>query len=306
MKNVTKYEYNERWRRRDVAYKSLEEELKERVYPLLRSLARTCLPENGAGRPPKVDRAMAAFLAVAKEHGNENTYRELVASEWVEFLGIPEIHYTTIHKAVKRLPPGLLEAAMRLFAERVSSDGMDCVIDATGLGIRKYEKEEYREEERRKRQYAKLNSIWDADKKVFHAVDILDGETHEYNGSEEMYERVNTPVDKLFGDPGYAGRGFVQTVADSGAEPVVKPQSNATPKTKGSPAWRKLVKEYQDLGYEDWRDKTGYGKRFPNEGQFGAFNTRYGDEMNARSVHMAERIGLARAVLHNFFRYLCN
>lgn len=195
---VTKFAYNEKWRERDVAYSDLEEELKRRLYPLVCSLSRVCYPENRTGRPPKVDRAMAAFLAVAKEHGNENTYRELAASGWVEFLEISEVHYTTIHKAVKRVPPGLLEAAMRLFAERVSSGGMDCVIDATGIGIRRYEKEEYRGEERRKRQYAKLNGIWDADEKVFHAVDVLDGEAHEYNGSEEMYERVNTSVDKVF------------------------------------------------------------------------------------------------------------
>lgn len=249
---------------------------------------------------------MAAFLAVAKENGNENTYRELAASDWVDFLRIPEVHYTSIQKAIKRLSPWLLEAAGRMIAELVSGDEMDCVIDATGIGIRRYEKEEYRGEERRKRQYLKLNGIWDADGRVFRTVDVLDGETHEYNGSEEMYERVNTSVDKLFGDSGYAGRGFVQDVADSGATPVIKPPANATAKTKGSPAWRELVKEYQELGYEDWRDKTGYGTRFPNEGHFGAFNTRFGDEMNVRSRHMGERIGLARVVLHNFFKYLYN
>ncbi|KXA93367.1 hypothetical protein AKJ64_00850 [candidate division MSBL1 archaeon SCGC-AAA259E17] len=121
-----------------------------------------------------------------------------------------------------------------------------------------------------------------------------------------MFERVNTPVEKLFGDPAYAGRDFIQTVADSGAKPVVKPQSNATPKTKGSPAWRKLVEEYQELGYEKWGDKTGYGKRFPNESQFGSFNSRFGEEMNVKSTHIAERIGLARMILHNFFQYLRN
>ncbi|KXA89879.1 hypothetical protein AKJ36_00810 [candidate division MSBL1 archaeon SCGC-AAA259I07] len=69
-----------------------------------------------------------------------------------------------------------------------------------------------------------------------------------------MFERINTPIENVFADNGYAGRTFVQTVADSGAKPVVKPPSNATPKTKGSPAWRKLVKEYQELGYENWRN----------------------------------------------------
>ncbi|KXB03578.1 hypothetical protein AKJ47_02000 [candidate division MSBL1 archaeon SCGC-AAA261G05] len=286
MKNVTVYEFNEKWRERDIAYESLEDELKRRVYPLLCSLDRVTRPDKRMGRPPKVKPAMAAFLAVAKECGNENTYRELASSRWVEFLGIKRVHYTTIHKAIKRLSPGLLEDAGRMIAELVSGGKMDCVIDATGMDIRKYEKEVYRGEERRKRQYLKLNGIWDAYRKVFHAVDVLEGKAHEYKGSQEMLERVRTPIGRFFGDPAYAGRDFVQDVADSGAEPVIKPPKNATPKTKGGPAWRKLVMEYRELGYEDWRDKTGYGERFPNEGQFGAFDTRFGDEANVRSRHM--------------------
>ncbi len=120
-----------------------------------------------------------------------------------------------------------------------------------------------------------------------------------------MFAEINTPVRKLFADSGYAGRGFVQTVADSGAEPVVKPPENATGNAKGSPAWRKLVTQYKELGYEEWRDKTEYGKRFPNEGQFGALNTKFGDELNVRSKHMAERLAIARMLLQNFFQYLC-
>ncbi len=154
---------------------------------------------------------------------------------------------------------------MKLFAERVSNAGMDCVFDATGVKIRKYEKKIHGGEERRERQGVKLNAAWDADERVFHASEVLDGEANEYPGSEDMFERIDTRIENVFSDPAYAGRSFVQTVADSGAKPVVKPQSNATPKAKGSPAWRKLVKEYQELGYEDWRDKTGYGRGFPTK-----------------------------------------
>ncbi|KXB01682.1 hypothetical protein AKJ41_00555 [candidate division MSBL1 archaeon SCGC-AAA259O05] len=97
-------------------------------------------------------------------------------------------------------------------------------------------------------------------------MDVLDGRPHKYTGSEEMFAEINTPIRKLFADSGYASRSFVQTVADSGAEPVVKPPKNATGKTRGSPAWRKLVEEDKELDYKEWRDETGYGKRFPNEG----------------------------------------
>ncbi|KXA96525.1 hypothetical protein AKJ39_04485 [candidate division MSBL1 archaeon SCGC-AAA259J03] len=269
-------------------------------------MVRVCYPwtEKGEGRPPKVTPAKAAFLIVVKERGKETTYRDLASSDYVEKLGISKVHYTTIHKAVKRLSSGLLETVMRLFGERVSKDGMDCVFDATGVRIRKYEIVIHAGEERRERQGVKLNAAWDADEKVFHASEVLKGKAREYPGAEEMFKRINTTIENVFADSGYAGRGFIQTVADSGAMPVVKPQSNATPKAKGSPAWRKLVKEYQELGYEDWRDETGYGERFPNEGQFGSLVSRFSKEANVRSTRMAKRVVTARLAFHNFFQWL--
>ncbi|KXA89980.1 hypothetical protein AKJ61_01730 [candidate division MSBL1 archaeon SCGC-AAA259B11] len=270
----------------------------------LASIPPMICPDQGVGRPAKVTAAKAAFLVVVKEQGKETTYRDLASSDYVKKLGISKVHYTTIHKAVKRLPSGFLETVMRLFGERVSKEEMDCVFDATGVKIRRYEKKIHAGEERRERQGVKLNSAWDADEKVFHASEVLKGKAHEYPGSEDMFERINTPIENVFADTGFAGRTFVQTVADSGAEPVVKPPSNATPKAKGSPAWRKLVKEYQELGYEKWRDETGYGERFPNEGQFGSLVSRVDDKANVRSTHMGQRVVTARLTFHNFFQWL--
>lgn len=290
---------------RDKAYENREKELVTELYPLIASLARLYCSKNKRGRPLKVTPAKAAFLAVVKEDGKETPYRKLASSEWVEVLKIEKVHYTTIHKAIKRLAPSLLESVSRILGERVTGGKMNAVIDATGVKVRKYEIKEYRGEERRKRQDVKLNEIWDADEKVFHAADVKAGDAHEYPGSEEMYNRVGTRIENFFGDSAYAGRDFVQTIADSGATPVIKPPSNATPKTKGSPAWRKLVSEFQELGYEDWRDRSGYGKRFPNEGQFGCIVSRFGGEANVRSKVMAKRVIHARIVAHNFFQYQC-
>ncbi len=303
---VTKFPYNENWKEKDRAYRNTDEELVDELYPVISSLIRVCYPwtEKGEGRPPKVTAAKAAFLIVVKERGKETTYRDLASSAYMERLGIPEVHYTTIHKAVKRLPPSLVEATMRIFGERVSKDGMDCVFDATGVRIRNYKIVVRDEEKCRERKFVNLNAAWDADNKVFHASDVLKGKANEYPGAEGMFKRINTSIENVYGDSGYAGRGFIQTVADSGAKPVVKPQSNATPRAKGSPAWKKLVKEYQELGYEDWRDETGYGARFPNEGQFGSLVSRFSKEANVRSTHMAKRVVTARLAFHNFFQWL--
>ncbi|MCW3141056.1 MAG: hypothetical protein N2V72_02585 [Methanophagales archaeon] len=42
------------------------------------------------------------------------TYRDLAESEYMEQLGLQGVHYTTIHKAIKRLPETFPEEAMRI------------------------------------------------------------------------------------------------------------------------------------------------------------------------------------------------
>ena len=72
------------------------------------------------------------------------------------------------------------------------------------------------------------------------------------------------------------------------------------------PAWREHITRFKNLGYEKWRDETGYDKRFPEEHTIGALINRFGDEINARSDRSASRLLRARLVVHNFFAVLFN
>ena len=66
------------------------------------------------------------------------------------------------------------------------------------------------------------------------------------------------------------------------------------------------MKEYRELGYEKWREKTRYGARFPEEHTIGALINRFGDEVRTRSVRMASKLLGERVTLHNFFAVLFN
>jgi len=70
------------------------------------------------------------------------------------------------------------------------------------------------------------------------------------------------------------------------------------------PAWRKNVIEYRKLGYEKWREKTGYSVRFPEEHTISALTNRFGDEIRSRSIRTASKLAGARILLHNFFAFL--
>jgi len=129
---LVKYGFNEHWRARDQAYNELTEALLKKFLAVLTVLSeRICPREKGPGQPPKVGHREAAFLAAVKEHHHQMPYRELAASHYVKWLGIAGVHYTTIQKAIDRLPKRLFDEAIRTFAEMVSSKEIEGVADAT-------------------------------------------------------------------------------------------------------------------------------------------------------------------------------
>lgn len=132
MSGIVKHGFNEHWRARDLAYKELQEALLERFFTVITVLSEQICPRRkGPGRPPKIGAKEAAFLAAVREHHRQMPYRELASSRYVKWLGIAGVHYTAIQKAIDRLPKRLLDAAMKTFAEMVSSGEADCVADAT-------------------------------------------------------------------------------------------------------------------------------------------------------------------------------
>lgn len=154
------------------------------------------------------------------------------------------------------------------------------------------------------RQTVKLSLLWDAEKRVFHAVEFLPGEAHEMNTLEELVDSTRITIRKLFADTGFSSHENVQHLVDKGITPVIRPQESATPKAKGCPAWRRHVREYRELGYEQWKAKTGYGTRFQEEHTIGALVNRFGDEVRSRSIRVTSKLLGTRILLHNFFTFL--
>jgi len=128
---MVKYGFNKHWRARDKAYEELQEALLERFFAVIAVISEQLRPrKKGPGRPQKIGAKEAAFLAAVREH-HQMPYRELASSHYVKWLGIAGVHYTSIQKAIDRLPKRLLDEAMRSFAEMAGSREADCVVDAT-------------------------------------------------------------------------------------------------------------------------------------------------------------------------------
>jgi len=66
-------------------------------------------------------------------------------------------------------------------------------------------------------------------------------------------------------------------------EPVIKTRKNASTKAKGSPARAQKVREVRETGYEGWKDKYKYDKRWMNETTFSRVKGKYGEYITAKS-----------------------
>ena len=245
----------------------------------------------------------AAFLAAVREYHRQMPFRELAVSSYAKRIGV-KIHYTNLRKAIERLPDRLLREVMRLLAELVSSEKIDCVVDATSFALDSYEEKQVGFERRRVKNTVKLSVAWDAEANVFYDGIVLEGDAHEGWTLPELVDGIRAGIDKVLADPAFASRENVQYLADEGIRPVIKPRENATGKSKGSFAWRDLVIEYKKLGYERWKVESGYVRRFEEEHAFAAPIVRFCDRVKARCLRIASKLIQVRLILHNLFAAL--
>jgi len=238
---------------------------------------------RGRGRPAKVTPANAALLAAIRQQ-YAMTYRDLAASEYMEWLGLQGVHYTTIHKAIKRLPETFLEEAMRILAEMTSNSQITAIVDATIFTLSCYEERVVKLKETKARITVKLSTIWVADKHVFHGAKVIKGVSRATSTFKHLVKGCRAKIEALFADSEFSSRKNHKLCADKGIKAVIKPQKSATPKAMGCPAWNDNVRRYKELGYEGWAEETGYfRKRFSEEHAFGMLIIKYGDEVTSRT-----------------------
>jgi len=110
-------------------------------------------------------------------------------------------------------------------------------------------------------------------------------------------------VKRVLGDGGYDGRNEFSLLEDLGIEPGIKTRENAS--TSPSRARRQSylraeeVRYRQKHGYQSWRDKTGYGKRWNVESVFSALKRIFGETLVAHSWQGLKREIQTRMAAYN-------
>ena len=78
----------------------------------------------------------------------------------------------------------------------------------------------------------------------------------------EKAEKKGKKPNRAIADGSYDSRKNFNYLNSNGIEPVIKTRKDASTRARGSPSRAKMVRERKEIGYEGWRDKYKYGKRW--------------------------------------------
>lgn len=107
--------------------------------------------------------------------------------------------------------------------------------------------------------------------------------------------------DKVFGDRGYPSRKLAQAIADEGGEPWLRPKSNTGTKSKGSPAFRKMVISFRK-DEEAWMKE--YGVRSVIEGLFSWLKRKFGGALTSTRYACQKAELTCKLFLYNVYAQL--
>ena len=106
-------------------------------------------------------------------------------------------------------------------------------------------------------------------------------------------------IKAVYGDGAYDSRDNFNFLDKEEIEPVIKTRKDASTRARGSPSRAKMVRERKEIGYEGWRDKYKYGKRWINETTFSRAKREYGEYVSAvRWENMVKEIKFQYAMLN--------
>lgn len=195
------------------------------------------------------------------------------------FVEIDPAHYTTLFKRIKLLDFDLLSS--------IGDVGDDMVIALDSTGIKVSNRGEWmRQKWRVRRGWIKVHVSADVETKQILGVEI----TSEEVGDSRMFESLVThsmragKVSKVLADGAYDKRDNFNFSKSHGITAGIKTRENASTKSRGSPYRAKMVRERKSLGYEGWRDKYEYGKRWAVEGVYSTFKRIFGETSRATST----------------------
>jgi hypothetical protein len=137
-----------------------------------------------------------------------------------------------------------------------------------------------------RRGWVKVHVSADVETRQILGVEITSEEVGDSRMFESLVEQSmgSGKVSKVLADGAYDKRDNFNYSKKHGITAGIKTRANASTRAKGSPLRAKMVRERKALGYEGWRDKYEYGKRWIVEGVYSTFKRIFGETMRATSI----------------------
>jgi len=137
----------------------------------------------------------------------------------------------------------------------------------------------------KRKRYVKLHFAVDVESKEVVTMTISTDDVHDVAALPGLAKEAEKHgrVKEALGDGAYDS-GDVFTRPDARCiDPVIKPERNSRRDTP-SPARRRAVRQFLDLGHEAWAKLKGYGRRWMAETAFSTFKRLFGGHSMARSI----------------------
>jgi IS5 family transposase len=153
------------------------------------------------------------------------------------------------------------------------------------------------------RGWLKLHIAVDVRTKAILAVEVTDEGTGDAGMLPGLVEGAQAVVGgrvvKVLGDGGYDTMANFNFLDSRGVEAVIKVRKDASRRSRGSRARARAVREFQDMGYEAWKEEKEYGQRWACEVALSAFKRIFGEHVLARRRDLMVAEVLTKVALYN-------
>ena len=217
---------------------------------------------------------------------------------------VPQIKptdYTTILRRGTKLQINL--------SDTISASNEPVVIAVDSSGIKVTNRGEWmRETWKIRRGWIKVQIAVNVKTKEIVSIEVTDETVSDGAKFGPLVDQAETnlqdaKIDEVLADGGYDSRDNFNHLQDKGIRPIIKTRSNSSTKPKGSPLRARAVREMREIGYQRWKDKNRYGRRWAVETAFSAVKRIAGEYVSAtKTANMLQEAKLKFA----FYNILIN
>ena len=171
--------------------------------------------------------------------------------------------------------------------DTISASDEPVVIAVDSTGIKVTNRGEWmREKWKVHRGWIKVHLAVNVDTKEIVAIEVTDERVSDGSKFNSLVDQAEENlsgrrIKKALGDGAFDRREIFDHLQQKEIQPVIKTRSNVNTKARGSPARAKAVRDMKELGYQSWKQKYDYGRRWAAESVFSAVKRISGEHVTA-------------------------